>query len=101
MPATTLMLPIGNMGQILSGKLPRLDTPEMVPYAAPVRAAGGTRVVYGADLRTTNHEQGETTMAHAVKGVIAGAKGAPVQVETILVPDPGPGEALVRVKACG
>src|SRR5215813_9700486 len=40
-------------------------------------------------------------MAHAVKGVIAGAKGAPVSVETILVPDPGPGEALVRVEACG
>jgi len=40
-------------------------------------------------------------MAQAVKGVIAGAKGAPVRVETILVPDPGPGEALVRVQACG
>jgi S-(hydroxymethyl)mycothiol dehydrogenase len=40
-------------------------------------------------------------MANAVKGVIAGAKGAPVKVETILVPDPGPGEALVRIQACG
>ena len=40
-------------------------------------------------------------MAQAVKGVIAGAKGAPVRVETILVPDPGSGEALVRVQACG
>src|SRR5256884_8856266 len=40
-------------------------------------------------------------MANAVKGVIAGAKGAPVSVETILVPDPGPGEVLVRVQACG
>ena len=40
-------------------------------------------------------------MANAVKGVIAGAKGAPVSVETILVPDPGPGEALVRIQACG
>jgi S-(hydroxymethyl)mycothiol dehydrogenase len=40
-------------------------------------------------------------MANAVKGVIAGVKGAPVQVETILVPDPGPGEALVRIQACG
>jgi S-(hydroxymethyl)mycothiol dehydrogenase len=40
-------------------------------------------------------------MANAVKGVIAGAKGVPVQVETILVPDPGPGEALVRIQACG
>jgi S-(hydroxymethyl)mycothiol dehydrogenase len=40
-------------------------------------------------------------MATAVKAVIAGVKGAPVSVETILVPDPGPSEALVRVQACG
>ena len=32
---------------------------------------------------------------------MARAKGAPVSVESILVPDPGPGEALVRVQACG
>ncbi|GAA2417407.1 S-(hydroxymethyl)mycothiol dehydrogenase [Streptomyces coeruleofuscus] len=32
---------------------------------------------------------------------MARSKGAPVSVETILVPDPGPGEALVRVQACG
>ena len=38
---------------------------------------------------------------HRVRGVIARSKGAPVSVETILVPDPGPGEALVRVQACG
>ena len=25
----------------------------------------------------------------------------PVRVETIRVPDPGPGEALVRIQACG
>src|SRR5258705_10443253 len=36
-----------------------------------------------------------------VRGVVARSKGAPVSVETILVPDPGPGEALVRVAACG
>jgi S-(hydroxymethyl)mycothiol dehydrogenase len=40
-------------------------------------------------------------MANAVKGVIARTKGAPVTMETLLVPDPGPGEALVRVKTCG
>jgi S-(hydroxymethyl)mycothiol dehydrogenase len=38
---------------------------------------------------------------HEVRGVVARAKGAPVAVETILVPDPGPGEALVRLQACG
>src|SRR5512141_2325302 len=38
---------------------------------------------------------------HQVKGVVARAKGEPVSIETIHVPDPGPGEALVRVQACG
>jgi S-(hydroxymethyl)mycothiol dehydrogenase len=33
--------------------------------------------------------------------VVARSKGAPVAVETVLVPDPGPGEALVRVLTCG
>ena len=36
-----------------------------------------------------------------VQGVISKATGAPVSLETILVPDPGPGEALVKVLACG
>jgi S-(hydroxymethyl)mycothiol dehydrogenase len=40
-------------------------------------------------------------MAHEVKGVVARSKGAPVTVETIVVPDPGPGEAVVDVQACG
>ena len=40
-------------------------------------------------------------MAHQVNGVVAAAVGKPVKLVPILVPDPGPGEALVRVKACG
>jgi S-(hydroxymethyl)mycothiol dehydrogenase len=40
-------------------------------------------------------------MAERVRGVVALSKGAPVTVETILVPDPGPGEAVVKVQACG
>ena len=40
-------------------------------------------------------------MAHEVRGVIARAKGAPVEITTVTVPDPGPGEALVQVQACG
>ncbi len=36
-----------------------------------------------------------------VKAVIARSKGAPVELVTINVPDPGPGEALVQVQACG
>jgi S-(hydroxymethyl)mycothiol dehydrogenase len=40
-------------------------------------------------------------MVNTVKGVIARAKGAPVEVVDIIVPDPGPGEAVVAVQACG
>ena len=36
-----------------------------------------------------------------VKAVVARSKGAPVTIETINVPDPGPGEAVVKVQACG
>ena len=43
----------------------------------------------------------DTSMPHQVKAVVARSKGAPVSVETIIVPDPGPGEALVQVQACG
>ncbi|MFJ9582299.1 S-(hydroxymethyl)mycothiol dehydrogenase [Streptomyces acidicola] len=40
-------------------------------------------------------------MAQEVRGVIAPGKNEPVRIETILVPDPGPGEAVVKVQACG
>jgi S-(hydroxymethyl)mycothiol dehydrogenase len=40
-------------------------------------------------------------MAHVVSGVVARSKGAPVSVESVHVPDPGAGEALVKVQACG
>ncbi|MFE5868533.1 S-(hydroxymethyl)mycothiol dehydrogenase [Streptomyces roseifaciens] len=40
-------------------------------------------------------------MAQEVRGVIARGKGDPVRIETIIVPDPGPGEAVVKIQACG
>lgn len=40
-------------------------------------------------------------MSHSVRAVVARAKGEPVGVETIEVPNPGPGEVVVDVKACG
>ncbi|MGW0783600.1 S-(hydroxymethyl)mycothiol dehydrogenase [Streptomyces sp. NPDC002913] len=40
-------------------------------------------------------------MSQHVRGVVARAKGEPVRVETVVVPDPGPGEAVVKVQACG
>jgi S-(hydroxymethyl)mycothiol dehydrogenase len=43
----------------------------------------------------------EDAVPQQVRGVIARAKGEPVEVADIVVPDPGPGEAVVRVQACG
>ena len=40
-------------------------------------------------------------MSQEVRGIVARAKGEPVSIETIVVPDPGPGEAVVAIKACG
>ena len=40
-------------------------------------------------------------MAQEVRGVVARAVGEPVSIETIIIPDPGSGEAVVRVQACG
>src|ERR1700678_2732779 len=37
----------------------------------------------------------------SVQGVVARGKGDPVELTTVLVPEPGPGEALVAVQACG
>nr|WP_235738492.1 alcohol dehydrogenase catalytic domain-containing protein [Nocardioides alcanivorans] len=36
-----------------------------------------------------------------VQAVVALAKGQPVTLTTINVPDPGPGEAVVKIQACG
>ncbi|WP_426565295.1 S-(hydroxymethyl)mycothiol dehydrogenase [Angustibacter sp. McL0619] len=40
-------------------------------------------------------------MPQTVQGVISRAKGAPVELVDIVVPDPGPGEAVVQIQACG
>jgi S-(hydroxymethyl)mycothiol dehydrogenase len=40
-------------------------------------------------------------MPSEVRAVVSTAVKEPVHIETILVPDPGPGEALVKVQACG
>ncbi|MBW3085361.1 S-(hydroxymethyl)mycothiol dehydrogenase [Austwickia sp. TVS 96-490-7B] len=40
-------------------------------------------------------------MPSTVKGIIARSKGAPVELVEVIVPDPGPGEAVVAIQACG
>jgi S-(hydroxymethyl)mycothiol dehydrogenase len=40
-------------------------------------------------------------MSQEVRGVVAPGRNEPVRIETVVVPDPGPGEAVVRIQACG
>lgn len=40
-------------------------------------------------------------MPQTVKGVVAMEQDAPVTIENIIIPDPGPGEAVVAIQACG
>ena len=40
-------------------------------------------------------------MSQTVRGVISRAKGQPVELVDIVIPDPGPGEVVVDVQACG
>jgi len=42
-----------------------------------------------------------TYVTISVQGVVSRGKGEPVELTTVLVPEPGPGEALVGVQACG
>ncbi|MCT2590822.1 S-(hydroxymethyl)mycothiol dehydrogenase [Streptomyces sp. N2-109] len=40
-------------------------------------------------------------MVQHVRGLVAPGRDEPVRMETVVVPDPGPGEAVVAVQACG
>jgi S-(hydroxymethyl)mycothiol dehydrogenase len=45
--------------------------------------------------------QEEVVVPYEISGVVSRGRGEPVTIEQILVPDPGPGEAVVAVQACG
>src|SRR5205823_3604604 len=53
--------------------------------------------------QVSNAPRGVTVagMPQQVRGVVARAKGAPVELTDIVIPDPGPGEVVVAVAACG
>src|SRR5260370_594681 len=69
---------------------------------SPGAAAGGYRRDQAnlGLLRATESSK-ERAMPTEARAVIAPAKGLPVEVTTIVVPDRGPGEAVVSVRACG
>ncbi|MEU6129728.1 hypothetical protein ABZ805_11215, partial [Saccharopolyspora sp. NPDC047091] len=66
--------------------------------SGPVRESARSRV--NAAVRAAENPLLEVYVSE-VRAVVATGKGAPVEVTTIIVPDPGPGEAVVRVQACG
>ena len=50
---------------------------------------------------TTRPMTRRNAVGQVVRGVVAKGKGDPVTIEEVVVPDPGPGEAVVAVAACG
>jgi S-(hydroxymethyl)mycothiol dehydrogenase len=40
-------------------------------------------------------------MSQTVRGVVSAKEGAPVEVVDVVIPDPGPGEVVVDISACG
>ena len=75
------------------------------PYPPPVAAAAGPDAPAQRDcsrpVRSAASATRGSTVAQQVRAVVAKAVKQPVSVEMIEVPDPGPGEALVQVQACG
>ena len=65
-----------------------------------VRRAGRRQGPFDMKILVFINEE-EPGMAISVRGVVARGKGEAVEVTEILVPEPGPGEALVNVQACG
>jgi S-(hydroxymethyl)mycothiol dehydrogenase len=75
--------------------------PETRPEARPDSGGNGRSGAVAPRARTADGMGEETCMAEHVRGVVAQAKGEPVSLETIVVPDPEAGEAVVRIQACG
>src|SRR5215510_2344652 len=100
-PASTLCQPntSRNTSRTASGSVVYSRT--WAPVIAMALILAHPPIVWRADPDQRDQRTEGTTMAHEVRGVIARGKGDPVTIETVVVPDPGPGEALVAVQACG
>src|SRR5690606_14560502 len=71
-----------------------------VPGAVGAASYGDCVAGHPAHSSASASSKGNASM-HEVKAVVVKARNEPATVETILVPDPGPGEALVDVVTCG
>ena|SRR5215472_14061815 len=76
-------------------------------FAAFEHARMRTDEMYGADLVTMASRLPQCemvkrwTMSELMKGAIVREFGAPLRIEEIRIPTPGPGQILVKVAACG
>lgn len=66
-------------------------------FSTLVAVLAGRRWAVGANRRRAK----AASMSQTVRGVVARQKGEPVEVANIVIPDPGPGEVVVKVMACG
>src|SRR5215204_1804605 len=78
----------------------------MLAAVPPVRpgvptAAGAARIRPGRGMARSVRADEEVAVAVEVRGVVSRGRGQPVTVETVVVPEPGPGEAVVDIQACG
>ncbi len=67
----------------------------------PQSAAGSDELVQSPTSVPANTSITVWTMSQEVRGIVAKAKGEPVSMETIVIPDPGPGDVIVTIQACG
>src|SRR3954453_11732073 len=74
----------------------RPTIPALPPTVLPTTTVGGAWQAAHESRRRRR-----AAMPQEVRGVVSLKKGDPVSVETIVIPDPGPGEAVVAVQACG
>src|SRR5215217_651147 len=79
-----------------------IHPPSSRAWRVVVRTRSGCKGLhlFGPRCKAHRTRRQESSMQQ-VKAVVALAQGEPVQLTTINVPDPGPGEALVQVQACG
>jgi len=74
----------------------------MVPAGSEVVQGIQNYLQYGLIVTQTRSPRATVAaMSQEVRGIVAKSKGEPVSMETILIPDPDPGEVVVAIQACG
>src|SRR5690625_4760173 len=75
--------------------------PRWFPTSVPSRSTVAQRHRPPAPTRRSSVFSRLADMSQTVRGVISRAKNQPVELVDIVIPDPGPGEVVVDITACG